>query len=412
MMNKYKNIPVVSIIVPVCNVEKTVSKCIESLIIQSYNDIEILCIDDGSKDTSLDILREFAQKDKRVKIVSKENRGYGHTINLGLELASGEYICILESDDFAEKDMVETLLTIAQKYDADVVKGNYLEYKKKSGEKKYCDYQGDIPEDSLINEIEKLIVLGPTIWAGIYRKSYLDYYAIRCNESPGASFQDTGFSFKVMINQPKIYFTKKAVLNYCIDNETSSVKDKEKVFCVCNEFEEMYNYMHYNNDKDSLIPLFVTLKYYSYKWNLDRLDDVGKFIFSLKMHYEFRTHSYLGQIERCYFSIDGWTEIHEIIFNLKKWLHSNIESYGKKNFLIEARKQCVFIEDKNRFVAKDKIWNEMSLKECLADEKCKNNLFLFSKNSLNEEAREKMRLNYLNNYAEIDEDIISCLANC
>ena len=99
----------VSIIIPVCNVEVYLRECIESALNQTLKEIEIICVNDGSTDGSLRILKEYAAKDKRVKIIDKENAGYGHTMNIGMDMAQGEYIAILESDDYILPNMMQTL---------------------------------------------------------------------------------------------------------------------------------------------------------------------------------------------------------------------------------------------------------------------------------------------------------------
>ncbi len=91
--------PKVSIIVPVYNVEKYLSTCLDSLINQTLKDIEIICINDGSTDNSLNILNEYAQKDTRIIVINKENSGPGSCRNLGIEKATGEYIQFVDSDD-------------------------------------------------------------------------------------------------------------------------------------------------------------------------------------------------------------------------------------------------------------------------------------------------------------------------
>ena len=118
----------ISIVVPVYNVEKYLKKCIESIINQSLQDIEIICVNDGSTDSSLEILNDFASKDKRVVVINKTNSGYGHTMNMGLNTATGEYIGIIESDDFADLRMFEELYKLAKDNDADIVKGDWYNY--------------------------------------------------------------------------------------------------------------------------------------------------------------------------------------------------------------------------------------------------------------------------------------------
>lgn len=116
----------VSVLVPVCNVERYLRQCLESLVAQTLNDIQIICLDDGSTDSSPDILEEFRRIDPRIEVVTKPNSGYGDSMNIGLGMARGEYIGIVESDDFAEPDMFEQLYAFAKRHDADAVKSNFF----------------------------------------------------------------------------------------------------------------------------------------------------------------------------------------------------------------------------------------------------------------------------------------------
>ena len=101
--------PKISIIVPVCNVEKYLSKCLDSIVNQTLKEIEIICIDDGSTDDSGAILDSYSQKDSRIKVIHKKNSGYGNSMNVGMDCAEGEYIGIVESDDCILPEMFEEL---------------------------------------------------------------------------------------------------------------------------------------------------------------------------------------------------------------------------------------------------------------------------------------------------------------
>ena len=118
--------PILSILIPVYNVEKYLAQCLESVINQTLSDIEIIVINDGSKDNSLNIIKDFAAKDKRIIVIDKENEGYGKSMNRGLDVASGKYIGIVESDDWIEPNMYEKLISTAEKYKADIVKANFF----------------------------------------------------------------------------------------------------------------------------------------------------------------------------------------------------------------------------------------------------------------------------------------------
>lgn len=100
----------ISVIIPVYNVEKYLSKCLNSLICQSFQDIEFICINDGSTDNSLNLLEQYALKDSRIKVITQPNKGPACARNKGLSIATGEYISFVDSDDFIENDAFERLI--------------------------------------------------------------------------------------------------------------------------------------------------------------------------------------------------------------------------------------------------------------------------------------------------------------
>lgn len=110
----------VSIIVPVYNVEDYIKRCIDSLIYQTYKNIEILLVDDGSTDKSGNICDEFGKVDKRIKVIHKKNGGLSDARNIGIQESKGNYLCFIDSDDFIEKDMIEKLYNSIKKHDSDI----------------------------------------------------------------------------------------------------------------------------------------------------------------------------------------------------------------------------------------------------------------------------------------------------
>ncbi len=113
--------PLISVIIPVYNVEKHLKKCLDSIVNQTYKNLEIILINDGSKDNSENICRDFAQKDDRIIFVSRENRGVSATRNEGIELAHGDYFSFIDSDDYLELDTYEYLLNLVFKHNVDAV---------------------------------------------------------------------------------------------------------------------------------------------------------------------------------------------------------------------------------------------------------------------------------------------------
>lgn len=262
----------VSVIVPIYNVEKYIAKCLESVISQTLTDIEIICVDDGSTDKSGSIADEYGKIDSRIKVIHKKNEGYGKAVNLGIDAAAGEYIGIVESDDFVEKDMYQSLYKTAEENALDYVKSGYYEYN--NGERKIhrnsleCDYNTVYSEYENMNKL----FLTKSIWSGLYRKSFLVGKGIRLLESAGASYQDTGFWFKVCISADRGMLIKDAFVNYRLDNDNSSVKSAQKVFCICDEIEECRRYLENSGiRKDVVYPYFYKYMYHCYQWNSGRI---------------------------------------------------------------------------------------------------------------------------------------------
>ena len=113
--------PAVSVIIPCYNAEKNIIQCIDSVCSQTLKQIEIICVDDGSTDSTLEILRKYQDKDPRVRVICQKNAGAGAARNVGLDCASGEYLSFLDADDFFEPDMLEKAVSSAEKWQADYV---------------------------------------------------------------------------------------------------------------------------------------------------------------------------------------------------------------------------------------------------------------------------------------------------
>ena len=270
--------PFVSVIVPVYNVEKYLSECLDSIINQTLKNIEILCINDGSTDRSLSILNRYAALDSRIKVISKENAGYGHTMNVGTQNAKGEYLGIVESDDYVGRHMFETLYTAAKKSNADIVKSDYfklwsLDNKKRIKRCKTC------PSDFFYNrkinakEFKEVFDFEMMNWTGIYRTDFIRNNDISYNETPGASFQDNGFWFQTLSLAKTIFYINKAFYYYRQDNPNSSINDKSKVDCMFEEYAYIKKFLKNNKEVFAdLYPVFLKKKFYNLRFSWDRVD--------------------------------------------------------------------------------------------------------------------------------------------
>lgn len=292
--------PLISVIVPIFNVEKYLRKCLDSAKEQTFSNIEIICINDGSTDSSPSIIREYVESDPRFKLIDKPNSGYGASMNLGLSKAMGKYIAILESDDFYEPEALEILYNAAERFDAQVVKANFWLYWSTPKERnELFELVSPGMSGRIVNPQEErdIFYLKPSIWSALYRRDYLEQNDIRFLETPGASYQDAGFNFKVWANAERVAFLHEPVLHYRQDNEASSVNSPSKVYCVCDEYAEMSRFLSSHPEKQYLIPVMEKMKYDSYMWNYDRLSEPLREEFIVRFSDEFRDDSSNGLLD-------------------------------------------------------------------------------------------------------------------
>lgn len=232
--------PKVSIIVPVYNVEQYLEKCLNSIILQSLKDIEIICIDDGSTDGSAKILDSFSIKDNRVKVIHKMNAGYGDAMNVGLDMATGDYVGIVESDDYVLPGMYETLYNAAIENNLDMVKSDaYYWLEKENFLSRIHTKALDEYYDKVLDGLERNYFFDfyMNIWTGIYKKKFLDENMIRFHEAPGASYQDNGFWMLTCIYANRAKWINKAFYYYRQDNPMASVRNHGKVMAMTKEYE-------------------------------------------------------------------------------------------------------------------------------------------------------------------------------
>lgn len=277
------NKPKVSIIIPIYNVEQYIKNCVESVVNQTLKEIEIILVDDGSTDSCPQICDEFATNDCRVRVIHKENEGLGKAYNTGVDFAIGEYIGFIESDDFAELNMFENLYNTAKEHNADIVKSNWYKYWSKPFETN-CKANSfghlEIGVPTNIKQEPKLLEISPSIWSSIYKKDFITSNNIRFLETPGASYQDTSFAFKTTASAERFILLNDTYVHYRQDNENSSVKSKDKVFVICEEYKEIEKYLDVNPKIKVLAETYKWINQYNgYKWNLNRI--------SVKYHRDF-----------------------------------------------------------------------------------------------------------------------------
>lgn len=301
--------PKVSVLVPICNVERYLEECLDSLVAQSFTDFEVLCINDGSTDGSLAIIHRYMEADARFRVIDKPNSGYGASMNMGLANAIGEYIAILESDDFFESNALELLVDAAERNQSDVVKADFYLYWSTPQERDELFRIVDEQEiGRTMRPIDDLAIFfrKPSIWSALYRTSFLKDNGIDFLETPGASYQDAGFNFKVWASAARATFIADPILHYRQDNEKSSVNSAAKVYCVCDEYASMTSFVNDRLDGDQrLMGILECMKFDSYMWNYDRLSGDLRGDFIVRASSEFADDLDKGLVDFRLF--DPWT---------------------------------------------------------------------------------------------------------
>lgn len=232
--------PKVSIVVPIYGVEKYLNQCVDSILAQTLKDIEVILVDDGSKDKCPEIVDEYAKKDSRVVAIHQENGGYGKAVNHGISVANGEYIGIIESDDWIEPDMYEKLYNKAEATHADITKCGFFEY---NSQKDPCDkkYEHDEHHQNInnfpdscftIEECPSFLIFHASIWSNLYRADFIKGQKVI--ESRSASYQDFPFIVEAICRAKKIAVVKEFLHHYRLESgmNSSTIRRDERLLMM------------------------------------------------------------------------------------------------------------------------------------------------------------------------------------
>lgn len=250
-----------SIIVPVYNVEKYLPKCLESLIKQTLKDIEIICVNDGSMDNSLAILKEFASKDSRIRIIDNQHQGVAKTRNTGIEQSTGEYIGFVDSDDYIDIDFFEKLYNSATKSNSDIAIASILKHKNFFNiyNAKYTKEETAITIQDKIKLCEDKKHFFFYAWNKIYHSGFIKENNIKFSE--GQIYEDVMFAIKALYYSNKIISVYGTKYHY-IEHENSLTKSKDKTGEKEHDLIKAYSELQeFCNSKNIEIP--ERLNYYT-----------------------------------------------------------------------------------------------------------------------------------------------------
>lgn len=225
--------PKVSIIVPVYNVEKYIEKCLKSLVNQTLEDIEIIIVNDGSKDGSKEIVEKYLEKyPKKILYLEKENGGLSDARNFAIPYAKGEYVAFLDSDDYVELNMYEDMYKIAKNEESDMVE---------------CDFIWEYPDKSKIDTgeiyhgkhemLEKIRVVA---WNKLIKKNILDETKVIFPK--GYRYEDIEFTYKLIPYLEKVSFLKRPCVHYIQRDNSISNTQNERTKEILEVFDNVFNY--------------------------------------------------------------------------------------------------------------------------------------------------------------------------
>jgi glycosyltransferase involved in cell wall biosynthesis len=226
--------PLVSIIIPVYNTEQYLDQCLDSCINQTYTNLEIICINDGSTDNSLKVLEQYAKTDNRIKVIDKKNEGVGIARNTGIEVATSEWISFLDSDDFLELDTIYQLLSSTTDKNVDVIKAGFSFYddlnncKNEAGVSKNILklFEKELSYDDYCDNIFQIVT--PSVWGALFSKSFLQNNKLFFK--PFKYAEDTEFLFRVMLMKPNVTRIKSSVYNYRLRRSGNTVANISQSF--------------------------------------------------------------------------------------------------------------------------------------------------------------------------------------
>lgn len=231
----------VTVLIPTLNSIQFMRECLESVVSQTLEDLEIIVIDAGSTDGTVELAESYRQQDERIRMVHSEKKSYGYQLNLGIRMAKGEYIGVVESDDIIEKDMYRRLFDVAKEKDADFVKGNFWHYAVTDHGQELLIPEANVSGDIIGKavhplEYREMYFADFYLWRGIYKRDFLRENAICFHESKGAAYQDIGFLFQIFTKAQRVVYLDECFYKYRRNNSASSTYSPKAFTYLAGEY--------------------------------------------------------------------------------------------------------------------------------------------------------------------------------
>lgn len=204
--------PLISVIVPIYNVEKYLSKCVDSIINQTYKNLEIILVDDGSPDNCPKICDEYAKQDSRIKVINKENGGLSDARNAGMKVATGEYVSFIDSDDYISDDFIETLYTTMKTENSDIVECDIVKFEDGTTpviEKENCEINSFSTEKGL-----SLLIAENKFHQHVWNKLYKSEISLKIPFEKGKLNEDEFWTYQIFGQAEKVTQINKSMYFY------------------------------------------------------------------------------------------------------------------------------------------------------------------------------------------------------
>lgn len=271
--------PLISIIIPVYNTEKYLEKCLDSVLNQTYKNLEIICINDGSTDSSPDILQKYSEKDDRVKIINKKNSGVSHSRNVGIEQANGEWITFIDSDDYIENSLYEKFVTTLNNtkpfdiyvFNGVIVNENENPYNEKL-QKFFYMSNWNYHENNLyvFKDCRNPFYGNLSVWNKIFKRQFLEEHNIRFKEN--TIFEDQLFVIDTTIKADMFYLNKE-ILYFYVQHPSSTMHTlKENVFQIFEIMNDIKTLLFEHNLYEYEKYVFLQHKFNVYNYLLFRTE--------------------------------------------------------------------------------------------------------------------------------------------
>lgn len=223
-----RKVPMISIIVPTHNVEELVKRCLDALVGQTYRDIEILCIDDYSEDKTCEVIKEYAEKDKRIRLLNNSGRGVSAARNLGIENARGKYIMMCDGDDYYEPTMCEKMLTAIEGSGADLAICEINMIYQASKEQRFYDEDYCTLRYEGVRKVDETLLQQINVYPvnKIYRKELIDKYNLRF--PLGRRYEDAAFSYSYLCVSKSVCCVRERLYNYIRRHGSATTKTLDK----------------------------------------------------------------------------------------------------------------------------------------------------------------------------------------